>query len=122
MCGSYRHRAIDHELADENCPLCRHPVLWPDDNHSPHCGRRDTYAHFNIFALFRPKSSLADGEIKPSASSKPIYGNWNPDAVSLCHVSSLDSGIERVLKIFIVWTLAGLAYGMVELIRRVMCV
>lgn len=41
------------------------------------------------------------GKIKPSAASKPIYGTWNPDAI------------------FVVWTLAGIAYGMVELIRRV---
>jgi hypothetical protein len=41
------------------------------------------------------------GKIKPKASAKPIYGTWNPNAI------------------FIIWTLSGIAYGMVELIRRV---
>lgn len=41
------------------------------------------------------------GSMKKSASAKVDYGSWNPDAI------------------FVVWTLAGIAYGMVELIRRV---
>ena len=62
------------------------------------------------------------GAIKSAIGSQTKYGSWNPDAVS--------SGFFRVLvwkslnfdcQIFVVWTLAGIAYGMVELIRRVMC-
>lgn len=41
------------------------------------------------------------GKPKKSAAAKAVYGSWDPDAI------------------FIVWTLAGIAYGMVELIRRV---
>ncbi|KAF8651057.1 hypothetical protein AX16_004920 [Volvariella volvacea WC 439] len=41
------------------------------------------------------------GRIKPAGATKPVYGEWNPNAI------------------FVVWTLAGVAYGMVELIRRV---
>ncbi|KAK4050849.1 hypothetical protein OIV83_003271 [Microbotryomycetes sp. JL201] len=41
------------------------------------------------------------GELKPAGAKKPLYGSWNPDLI------------------FVVWTLAGIAYGMVELIRRV---
>jgi len=41
------------------------------------------------------------GKLKESASAKPHYGDWDPNVI------------------FIVWTLAGIAYGMVELIRRV---
>lgn len=40
------------------------------------------------------------GSIK-KPGGKVDYGSWNPNAI------------------FIVWTLAGIAYGMVELIRRV---
>ncbi|KAF8651045.1 hypothetical protein AX16_004908 [Volvariella volvacea WC 439] len=41
------------------------------------------------------------GRIRPEGAEKPAYGNWDPNAI------------------FVVWTLAGVAYGMVELIRRV---
>lgn len=41
------------------------------------------------------------GEIKPAGVKKPLYGNWDPNAI------------------FPIWMLAGIAYGMVELIRRV---
>jgi hypothetical protein len=42
------------------------------------------------------------GKIKPKGSSKVLYGDWNPNAI------------------FVIWTLSGISYGMVELIRRVM--
>ncbi|KAM0790850.1 hypothetical protein ACM66B_004693 [Microbotryomycetes sp. NB124-2] len=41
------------------------------------------------------------GEIKPAGAKKPLYGSWDPNLI------------------FVVWTLAGIAYGCVELIRRV---
>ncbi|BGP40563.1 hypothetical protein JCM10449v2_004525 [Rhodotorula kratochvilovae] len=41
------------------------------------------------------------GSIKGSNDSKPQYGSWNPNAI------------------FPIWTVAGIGYGMVELIRRV---
>lgn len=41
------------------------------------------------------------GRVKKSAAEKARYGRWNPNAI------------------FVVWTLSGIAYGMVELIRRV---
>lgn len=41
------------------------------------------------------------GKMRGSASSPTHYGSWNPNAI------------------FIIWTLSGVAYGMVELIRRI---
>ncbi|KAG7439275.1 uncharacterized protein BT62DRAFT_770006 [Guyanagaster necrorhizus] len=41
------------------------------------------------------------GKMRESANSPTHYGSWNPNAI------------------FIIWTLSGVAYGMVELIRRV---
>ncbi|KAK4050723.1 hypothetical protein OIO90_004945 [Microbotryomycetes sp. JL221] len=41
------------------------------------------------------------GKIKPIQAEQPIYGSYSPDSI------------------FIVWTLAGVSYGCVELIRRV---
>ncbi|KAF9045093.1 major facilitator superfamily domain-containing protein [Panaeolus papilionaceus] len=41
------------------------------------------------------------GKIKPASAKTPSYGDWPPNLI------------------FLVWTLAGIAYGMVELIRRV---
>ncbi|KAK0434497.1 hypothetical protein EV421DRAFT_1339633 [Armillaria borealis] len=41
------------------------------------------------------------GKMRESASSPTHYGSWNPNAI------------------FIIWTLSGVAYGMVELIRRI---
>jgi MFS family permease len=41
------------------------------------------------------------GKFKPHGAKTPSYGNWNANLI------------------FVVWTLAGISYGMVELIRRV---
>ncbi|KAF9446584.1 MFS general substrate transporter [Macrolepiota fuliginosa MF-IS2] len=41
------------------------------------------------------------GKMKPPGATAPIYGHWDANLI------------------FLVWTLAGIAYGMVELIRRV---
>jgi len=41
------------------------------------------------------------GKMKPPGAKTPLYGDWNPNLI------------------FVVWTLAGICYGMVELIRRV---
>jgi MFS family permease len=41
------------------------------------------------------------GKVKPANAKTPIYGSWNPNLI------------------FVVWTLSGISYGMVELIRRV---
>jgi len=41
------------------------------------------------------------GKLKPKGAKTPSYGDWHPNLI------------------FVVWTLAGIAYGMVELIRRV---
>ncbi|PPQ75553.1 hypothetical protein CVT24_013245 [Panaeolus cyanescens] len=41
------------------------------------------------------------GKIKPASAKTPVYGDWPPNLI------------------FLIWTLAGIAYGMVELIRRV---
>ncbi|GAA5878615.1 hypothetical protein JCM8547_003845 [Rhodosporidiobolus lusitaniae] len=41
------------------------------------------------------------GSIKAAGASRPDYGSWDPNAI------------------FVIWTLSGIAYGMVELIRRV---
>ncbi|KAK4050724.1 hypothetical protein OIO90_004946 [Microbotryomycetes sp. JL221] len=58
-----------------------------------------------FFALMTTILLIVDaatgGEIKPAGAKKPLYGSFSPDAI------------------FIVWTLAGVAYGCVELIRRV---
>lgn len=61
------------------------------------------------------------GSIKSSAVARADYGSWNPDVVR--HNSSLSSrkvvAYLSLRQIFVVWTFAGVAYGMVELIRRV---
>jgi len=58
-----------------------------------------------VFALMTTILLIVDaatgGHMKKKGSSKVLYGNWNPNAI------------------FIIWTLSGIAYGMVELIRRV---
>ncbi|KAF9529928.1 major facilitator superfamily domain-containing protein [Crepidotus variabilis] len=58
-----------------------------------------------VFALMTTILLIVDGstggKIKPSSASKPVYGHWNPNLI------------------FVVWTLSGISYGMVELIRRV---
>ncbi|KAF8154282.1 major facilitator superfamily domain-containing protein [Crassisporium funariophilum] len=41
------------------------------------------------------------GKMKAAGAKKPSYGDWNPNLI------------------FVVWTLSGISYGMVELIRRV---
>lgn len=41
------------------------------------------------------------GRIKPAGATRPVYGDWDPNLI------------------FVVWTFAGVGYGMVELIRRV---
>ncbi|PPQ82284.1 hypothetical protein CVT25_008434 [Psilocybe cyanescens] len=41
------------------------------------------------------------GKIKPAGAKTPVYGDWNPNLI------------------FVIWTLSGICYGMVELIRRV---
>jgi len=41
------------------------------------------------------------GRMKPAGAKNPVYGNWDANLI------------------FVVWTLAGICYGMVELIRRV---
>jgi hypothetical protein len=41
------------------------------------------------------------GKLRPKGAKTPSYGDWHPNLI------------------FVVWTLAGIAYGMVELIRRV---
>jgi MFS family permease len=59
-----------------------------------------------VFALMTTILLIVDaatgGQIKPAGVTKPLYGNWNPNVI------------------FGVWTLAGISYGMVELIRRVL--
>jgi MFS family permease len=58
-----------------------------------------------LFALMTTILLIVDaatgGKLKPANQTKPIYGSWNPNLI------------------FVVWTLSGIAYGMVELIRRV---
>ncbi|KAH8101190.1 major facilitator superfamily domain-containing protein [Cristinia sonorae] len=58
-----------------------------------------------LFALMTAILLIVDGatggKIKPASAKSPIYGNWNPNLI------------------FVVWTLSGISYGMVELIRRV---
>jgi len=46
--------------------------------------------------------ATSGGKMKPEDSPTPLYGNWNPNII------------------FGIWTLTGVAYGMVELIRRVL--
>ncbi|KAH9476842.1 hypothetical protein JR316_0010758 [Psilocybe cubensis] len=41
------------------------------------------------------------GKIKPDGAKTPVYGDWHPNLI------------------FVIWTLSGVCYGMVELIRRV---
>ncbi|TNY23531.1 hypothetical protein DMC30DRAFT_410634 [Rhodotorula diobovata] len=45
--------------------------------------------------------AASGGRIKGSDDAKPSYGNWDPNAI------------------FPIWTIAGVGYGMVELLRRV---
>ncbi|TFK68770.1 MFS general substrate transporter [Pluteus cervinus] len=45
--------------------------------------------------------AASGGKMKNSDSAKIVYGNWDPNVI------------------FVVWTLSGISYGMVELIRRV---
>jgi len=58
-----------------------------------------------LFALMTVILLIVDaasgGKIKPAGAKSPAYGDWNPNLI------------------FVVWTLSGIAYGMVELIRRV---
>lgn len=58
-----------------------------------------------VFALMTIILLIVDaatgGKMKPPGAKTPLYGDWDPNVI------------------FIVWTLAGIAYGMVELIRRV---
>ncbi|KAF9555664.1 MFS general substrate transporter [Agrocybe pediades] len=52
-------------------------------------------------ALLLIVDAATGGEIKPKGAKTPVYGTWNPNLI------------------FVVWTLSGICYGMVELIRRV---
>lgn len=54
-----------------------------------------------LTALLMIVDASTGGKVKPADASKPIYGSWNPDAL------------------FPVYCASGIAYGMVELIRRV---
>ncbi|KAJ3514270.1 hypothetical protein NLJ89_g2469 [Agrocybe chaxingu] len=58
-----------------------------------------------LFALMTVILLIVDaatgGRMKPAGARTPDYGDWNPNLI------------------FVVWTLAGISYGMVELIRRV---
>ncbi|KJA24867.1 hypothetical protein HYPSUDRAFT_85694 [Hypholoma sublateritium FD-334 SS-4] len=59
----------------------------------------------SIFALMTVILLIVDtatgGKLKQAGAAKPSYGDWNPNLI------------------FVVWTLSGISYGMVELIRRV---
>ncbi len=59
------------------------------------------------------------GKIKASPSAKVHYGNWNPNAVSRSLTVRTPNQYYPP-QIFVIWTLSGISYGMVELIRRVM--
>ncbi|SGY60636.1 BQ5605_C007g04460 [Microbotryum silenes-dioicae] len=58
-----------------------------------------------FFALMTTLLLIIDaatgGSIKRAGATKPDYGSWNPNLI------------------FVIWSLSGIAYGMVELIRRV---
>lgn len=57
--------------------------------------------------------------MKPAGAKTPLYGDWNPNLVrSRWNTGAIHT--DSLFKIFVVWTLAGICYGMVELIRRVM--
>ena len=70
------------------------------------------------------------GSIKPNAAAKASYGNWNPDVVRYLFEFGFPPSYSSprrwtrahsfgVSQIFVIWTFAGISYGMVELIRRV---
>ncbi|KAK0484235.1 hypothetical protein EDD18DRAFT_1112033 [Armillaria luteobubalina] len=67
----------------------------------------DTFTNVSVlfFSLMTTVLLVVDaatgGKMRGSASSPTHYGSWNPNAI------------------FIIWTLSGVAYGMVELIRRI---
>jgi hypothetical protein len=58
--------------------------------------------------------------MKPAGAKTPVYGDWNPNLVRSSPEYSKQFITHNLFKIFVVWTLAGICYGMVELIRRVM--
>jgi hypothetical protein len=64
------------------------------------------------------------GKIQPKGAKSPVYGTWNPNLVSETplYLSPVLMHRTSAHQIFVVWTLAGISYGMVELIRRVMYV
>jgi hypothetical protein len=66
-------------------------------------------------------NKFTGGKIKPAGAKTPAYGDWNPNLVRRIYIN-IWSCAQFCLKIFVVWTLSGISYGMVELIRRVMCV
>ena len=66
-------------------------------------------------------TSLAGGQLRSNTNDGKVkYGSWNPNAVCGHTTYFSVSGTDWVPQIFAIWTFSGIAYGMVELIRRVM--
>lgn len=100
MSWSNPYRTSCCTMANTDGSLRCNSDVWLDD----HRFVDSRCCHWSVFSPFIAMACLSmipGGKIKPAGTSKVLYGSWNPNAI------------------FIVWTLSGISYGMVELIRRV---